>query len=57
MKLGDKMSILFLNTVYRVQDMQMMMAKPETTNDVVFWWIYSGFVVDLPIENDDLMGF
>jgi hypothetical protein len=22
-----------------------------------FCWIYSGFIVDLPIENDDLMGF
>ena len=21
------------------------------------WWIYGGFIVDLPIENDDFMGF
>jgi hypothetical protein len=24
---------------------------------LVAWWIYSGFIVDLPIENGDLMGF
>jgi len=32
-------------------------ASQKTIGLVDLWWIYGGFIVDLPIENDDFMGF